>query len=88
MTGVRVQDKIGHTEYVIHPKRIILASGCLGADSERMEKWAPSAAGAVHFGCAGTTGDGIAWIEEAGGVVLDGKVHYQPALMGVLATMV
>ena len=78
VTGVRVQDKIGHTEYVIHPKRIILASGCLGADPERMEKWAPSAAGAVHFGCAGTTGDGIAWIEEAGGVVLDGKVHYQP----------
>lgn len=78
VTGVKVVDKANRVAYTIRPKRIILATGCLGANSERMKKYAPSAQGAVHFGCAGTTGDGIAWIEDAGGVVLDGKVHYQP----------
>lgn len=78
VTGVRVVDKASHIEYVIHPKQIVLATGCLGASSERMKEFAPSAEGAVHFGCAGTNGDGIVWVKDAGGVVLDGKVHYQP----------
>lgn len=78
VTGVKVVDKVNRLAYTIRPKRIILATGCLGAHGERMKKYAPSAEGAVHFGCAGTTGDGIAWVEDAGGVVLDGKVHYQP----------
>ena len=78
LTGVRGRDLVKHASYTIRPRVVVLATGCIGASDERMAAYAPSAGGTVHVGCAGTNGDGIVWAEELGGVVLDGKVHYQP----------
>jgi fumarate reductase flavoprotein subunit len=36
----------------------------------------PAATDAIHFGCAGTTGDGINWVKDHDGVVLEGLIHY------------
>jgi len=84
LKGLKVEDKANHVHYTIRAKKYILATGCIGNSSERMAKYAPWAEGAVHFGCAGTNGDVQVWVEENGGVVLEGKTHYQPGVDGRL----
>jgi len=76
--GVKVQDKANHVNYTIRARKYILAMGCIGNSAERVAKYGPAASDTIHFGCAGTNGDGQVWIEENGGVILEGKPHYQP----------
>jgi fumarate reductase flavoprotein subunit len=76
ISAVEVTDRAQGMSYLIKPKKVILATGCLGANTERAKHYSPAVGEAIHFGCAGTTGDGVAWVEQNGGVVLPGATHF------------
>jgi uncharacterized protein with FMN-binding domain len=73
--SVKVLDRATHREYSIKPKQIIIATGAVGANLEMANGFDPSTVGAIHFGCAGTTGDGITWVTDNEGEVLPGFGH-------------
>ena len=77
VVGVHVKDKNNYTEYDVKAKKVIVATGLLGADKETMKKWSnEDGLKAPHFGCAGHQGDGHVWAEELGGTIFNGEQNH------------
>ena len=75
IASVKVLDGANHSEYSIRPRHLIIATGAVGANQQMANSFDPSTVGAIHFGCAGTTGDGITWVTDNGGEALPGFGH-------------
>lgn len=77
VVGVKVKDKNNYTEYDVKAKKVIVATGLLGAEKETMAKWSnEDGQKALHFGCAGHQGDGHKWAEELGGTIFNGEQNH------------
>ena len=69
VTGVLAEGE--NTDYVIHAKAVILASGGFGANEDMYTQYRPDLKGTVTTNAPGATGDGIVMALEAGAALVD-----------------